>query len=189
MVAVDGRSAAGKSTLATRLVEHAARGGRAAALVHTDDLAWHESFFGWGALAVEGVLAPLHRGVGVRHRPPAWERRGRPGAVEVPAGSDLVVLEGVGAAQRQLAPFLDATVWVQSDAALAERRGIARDVAEGVNGDVERATAFWHEWVAEELVFLQRERPWERADLVVAGTPTIPLAAGRLAVAPGPLHP
>ncbi|WP_432524531.1 hypothetical protein [Kineococcus sp. SYSU DK006] len=125
----------------------------------------------------------------MRYRPPAWEARGRPGAVEVPAGSELVLLEGVGAAQRELAPFLDAVVWVQSDAALAERRGIARDVAEGVNGDLERATAFWHEWAAEELRFLRDQRPWERADLVVAGTPVTPLAAGRLAVAPGPLRP
>ena len=35
-----------------------------------------------------------------------------------------------------------------------------------------------------ELAFFARERPWERADLVVAGTPVVPLGAGQVAVAP-----
>ena len=61
-------------------------------------------------------------------------------------------------------------MWVQSDFAEAERRGIARDIAQGVNGDVEESTAFWHEWMAEELAFVERQRPWERACIVVAGT-------------------
>jgi hypothetical protein len=33
-------------------------------------------------------------------------------------------------------------VWVQSDFAEAERRGIARDIAQGVNGDPEASTRF-----------------------------------------------
>jgi hypothetical protein len=30
------------------------------------------------------------------------------------------------------------------------------------------------EWMAEEEPFLADQRPWERADLIVAGTPQIP---------------
>jgi len=33
-------------------------------------------------------------------------------------------------------------LWVQSDFAGAERRGIARDVAQGDNGDAEQSIAF-----------------------------------------------
>jgi hypothetical protein len=56
-------------------------------------------------------------------------------------------------------------------------------VAEGVNGDWEQAAAFWNAWMAAEMPFLNEQRPWERADLIVAGTPAIPLAAGEWVVA------
>lgn len=178
VVAVDGRGASGKSTLAERLV--AATSG--SALVHTDDLAWHEPFFEWGHLLRE-VLGPLRAGEAVDLRPPAWERMGRPGSIVVPAGLALVVVEGVGASQHDVVDLLDAVVWVQSDRAEAERRGIERDVAQGVNGNREETVAFWFEWMAHEDRFLEQERPWERADVVALGTPpTDTVGAGDVVV-------
>lgn len=168
IVAVDGRGASGKSTLAARF----AAVSPTVALVHTDDIAWHHSFFGWADLMADGVLAPARRGEEVRFRPPAWDERDRPGGISVPAGTTLVVVEGVGAGRRELMPLLDAVVWVQSDFAAAERRGIARDIAGGDNGTAEETIAFWHEWMDQELPFQADQRPWERADAVVAGTPT-----------------
>jgi hypothetical protein len=94
----------------------------------------------------------------------------------------------VGASQRELAGLVDATIWVQSDFAEAEQRGIARDIAQGVNGDREQTIAFWHEWTAEELRFLEEQRPWERACLVVAGTAPIPLGLDEVAIARAPLR-
>ena len=44
---------------------------------------------------------------------------------------------------------------------MSREHGIARD-----GGDV----AGWEEWQSEELPFLARDRPWERADVIVAGT-------------------
>ena len=164
LVAVDGRSGSGKSTLAGQL--RAAVPG--AAVVHTDDVAWHHSFFDWAELLAQGVLEPLRRGESVSFRPPAWRERGRPGAIEVAAGCPLVLLEGVGAGRRELAGLLDAAVWVQADVARAEERGIARD------GGDQAAIDFWHEWQAEELPFLADQRPWERAVAVVSGTPELP---------------
>jgi uridine kinase len=157
------------------------------AIVHTDDIAWNEPFFTWGHLLGDHILSPLRRGESVMFSPPAWAKHGRDGAIEVRAGLDLVIIEGVGASQRELSDLVDATVWVQSDFAAAETRGIARDIAQGVNGSAEETVAFWHEWMDEELLFLSEQRPWERACIVVAGTPTIPLERDRLAVASGPL--
>ena len=182
VVAVDGRSAAGKSSAATWLHEAVP----ASAIVHTDDLAWHEPFFAWDHLLL-AVLEQLHRDEAVHLRPPAWTAHGRAGEISLPAGLQLVVAEGVGASQRQHAELIDATIWVQSDFAEAERRGIARDVADGVKGDPESSVAFWHEWMSHELPFLERQRPWERAALVLAGTAVLPLEPGQVAVAPGPL--
>jgi hypothetical protein len=123
----------------------------ASAVIHTDDIAWHHSRFGWGELLARSVLQPIRTGQPVGYRPPGWESHGRTGAIEVPTGLDLVIIEAVGAG----------------------RRGIARDVASGVNGDRVAAAAFWHSWMAEELRFLEHQRPWERAAVIVAGTPLL----------------
>jgi hypothetical protein len=58
-------------------------------------------------------------------------------------------------------------VWVQSDWLEAERRGLIRD-----GGDAE-ALGGWRAWETEELPFLAADRPWERAKVIVAGTPPI----------------
>ena len=183
IVAVDGRSASGKSTLAARLHHAVPR----SAVVTTDDLAWHEPLYAWGDLLADGVLRPLREGRALAYRPPQWDVRGRAGVIEVPAGLDLVVIEGTGASHREHADLVDATVWVQADRAEAERRGIARDIASGVNGGPEEATAFWHAWMAEELRFFERQRTWERADVVVNGTPDRALADDEVEVSVGGL--
>jgi hypothetical protein len=79
---------------------------------------------------------------------------------------------------------LDAAVWVQADLPESERRGLARDIAQNDHGTAEQGLAFWHEWMAEEHAFLSQERPWERAVVVVAGTPPWPCADGHVIVAP-----
>ncbi len=163
IVAIDGRSAGGKTTLATRLHEHLS----ASALLHTDDIAWHHSFFGWADLLLTHVLEPARAGEAVCYRPDAWQARGREGAIVVPEGTEVVLLEGVGAARRELTPFIDAVIWVQSDLIASRARGLERD-----GGDA--AVAFWDEWMAAERPFQAEERPWERANIVVCGTPMLP---------------
>ena len=164
IVAVDGRSASGKSTLAARV---AARHG-AATVVHTDDVAWYLSFFDWDRELAGHVLEPVRQGLAVRYRPAAWDERARDGAVEVPAGIELVLVEGVGSSRGSLVPLLDAAVWVQSDDVRARTRGLARD-----GGDPD-AIAFWDAWDREERPFLERDRPWTRARLIAWGTPSRP---------------
>ena len=82
VLAVDGRSSGGKTTLAGRLRDVVP----GAAVVHTDDIAWWHSRFGWDDLLIDGVLRPVRAGRPVAYRPPAWDERQRPGAVEVRAG-------------------------------------------------------------------------------------------------------
>lgn len=163
IVAVDGRAGSGKSTLADWLCQ----GIRNAAVVHTDDFIGH-SFFGWNDLLVEGVLRPLRDGCAVHYRPPGGDVCGRRRLIAVAAGLDLVVVEGVGASRTALAPWIDRSVWLQADVGEAVRRGIARD------GGPEVAGALWGAWMEEEVAFLTDDRPWERASLIVAGTPDQP---------------
>jgi energy-coupling factor transporter ATP-binding protein EcfA2 len=164
VLAVDGRSGSGKTTLAERI-----RGAvPASTVVHTDDIAWSQAMFDWADLLAGGVLEPVRRGEPVSYRPPAWRERNRAGAIEVPQGHELVIVEGAGAARHELMDLVDAVVWVQSDMAEAERRGIERD-----GGDA-AAVSFWHLWMAEELPFMARQRPWTRANVIAAGTPSVP---------------
>jgi energy-coupling factor transporter ATP-binding protein EcfA2 len=164
IVAVDGRSGSGKTTLAARIQGAVP----ASAVVHTDDIAWKQAMFDWAGLLTSGILEPVHRGEPVSYRPPAWREHNRDGAIEIPPDCDLVVIEGAGAARRELMALVDTVIWVQSDPAEAERRGIERD------GGDRAATAFWHLWMAEELPFMARQQPWTRAGIIIAGTPTIP---------------
>lgn len=164
LVLVDGRSGAGKSTFAARVAE--LTGGH---VVHADDVAWHLHPTDWDDALVSGILDPWSRGAAVSYRPPGWQAKGRPGAAEVPACGVLVV-EGVGAGRRRLAERAALTVWVNSDRDEARRRGIERDI---VTEGRTRAQAhdFWDEWARSEEPFLADERPWERAALIVNGTP------------------
>jgi hypothetical protein len=165
VLAVDGRSSSGKTTLAAR-VQAAVPGS---AVVHTDDIAWRHSRFGWADLLVDGVLVPVHRGEPVAFRPPRWAEHGRGGSIDVPASCPLLIVEGVGAGRRGTAHLVDALVWMQADQREAERRSLARV---GQPGGPRSAGAL-RAWMAEEEPFLAGQRPWERADLIVAGTPQI----------------
>jgi hypothetical protein len=179
ILAVDGRSSSGKTTLAGRLREVVA----GTAVVHTDDIAWWHSRFGWADLLTDGVLLPARAGQPVTYRPPQWDQRQRPGAIEVPVGCPLLIIEGVGAARRETAHLLDAAIWVQSDQREAERRSLARVGQPGGPPTVQH----YRDWMAEENPFIASQRPWERADLIICGTPHIPCdPATQLVIAPPP---
>jgi hypothetical protein len=68
IVAIDGRSNNGKTSLAVRI------GGAVAGsvVIHTDSIAWEHSRFGWADLLIDGILVPVHRGEAVSYRPPRW---------------------------------------------------------------------------------------------------------------------
>ena len=179
LVGIDGRGGAGKTTVAARLAELVP----GSAVVSTDDVAWHHSFFDWADLLAEHVLAPLRRGEAVDHRPRPWVERERPGSIAVPAGLDTVWVEGTGLVRRQLRPLLDASLWVQVDAAEAHRRLVGRD------GDAPEQRRFVEEWDREERPFLRTERPWEHATLVLAGSPVLPHDPATQAVVAPPIAP
>jgi hypothetical protein len=163
VIAVDGRGGAGKSTLVERLRAVVPASGT----VHTDDVAWNHAYFDWGGLMVENILRPLHRGDAVNFRPQAWIEHDRSGAIRVPAGADVVWVEGTGIIREEFVPWIDASIWVQGDLDEQEDRLVARD---GDSAEQQRHVA---DWLAEELPLLLREQPWRKATVVVAGTPVL----------------
>jgi uridine kinase len=159
VIAIDGRGGAGKTTLARRLREVVP----GSVIVHTDDVAWNHACFDWGATLTENILQPLRRGEAVDFRPPAWVTHGRAGSISIPAGTGIVWVEGTGIIREELAPWLDASVWMQGDLAEQERRLVARD------GDSPQQLEHVANWMREEVPFMAREQPWARATMIIAG--------------------
>jgi hypothetical protein len=189
ILAVDGRSNNGKTTLAARIA--AAVPG--SVVVHTDDIAWQHSRFGWADLLIGGILEPVHQGRAVSYRPPRWTEHGREGSIEVLAGCPLLVIEGDGAGRREVTHLIDALIWVQSDEREAERRALARraspDPIDRANQPAGGLPPADDEWMAEERLFNTAQRTWERASIIVCGTPQIrcdPVTEIVVAPSPGP---
>ncbi|WP_279366855.1 hypothetical protein [Microbacterium testaceum] len=159
VVALDGRSGAGKSSLARRLVAAWPGRGRVQ-LVALDDV-----YPGWDGLA-EGVeyarrviLSPHARGlIGVWERWD-WEASARADAYAVDPSLPLVV-EGSGLLTPEVARLADVSVWVDAPPASRKARALDRD------GDTYRP--HWDRWAAQEDRHLEAHHPERLADLVVS---------------------
>jgi hypothetical protein len=164
VVAVNGHSSSGKTTLAGQLATRLP----AAAVLHTDDVAWHQGVFAWDVLLRHDVLPRVRAGEPLDYRPPQWQARSRPGSIRLPGLLRFLVVEGVGASQEPVRDLLDSVIWVETD----EPTRLARDLPRLAAGEM--SPADYASWMAEENAYVTRERPWEHADLLVYGGDSIP---------------
>jgi para-aminobenzoate synthetase len=158
VVAIDGRSGAGKSTLAAALAHRLP-----AALVALEDLygGWDGLEAGVTRLCAE-VLAPLAQRRAALVRRYNWHVGAwlAPWTLEPP---EILIVEGVGAGALAAEPYTSVLVWVQAAPALRRGRALARRPAD--------ADA-WERWARQEDTYLERERPRERADVVIESADT-----------------
>ena len=106
-----------------------------------------------------------------------------PGGDRGPSWLPLLIIEGVGATQRETARLVDAAIWIQSDERETKRRSLARVGRPGGPLTVRH----YRDWMAQEMPFVTGQRPWERAGLIICGTPEISFdPATELVVAPPP---
>jgi uridine kinase len=154
IVAVDGPSAAGKSTFAARL--SGALDG--APVVHSDDfpVPWDGDPLAWWRPVAEQVLTPLRAGRPGRFRRYDWRRGVFAEEIEIPV-APILIIEGVGAA-RQEAPAAF-RIWVEAPHGVRRRRAAVR-------GD---DLAAWDRWTRSEEKLFATDRTSERADLKIAG--------------------
>ncbi|WP_309129176.1 hypothetical protein [Microbacterium sp.] len=158
VVLIDGRSGAGKSSLASRLRDAWPLSGRVQ-LVALDAI-----YPGWDGLergaeiARESILVPHARGsIGTWHRWD-WKRHEAAEAHAVDPALGLIV-EGCGALTPSSARLADVTVWVDGPAATRRRRALERD------GDAFRT--HWDMWASQEESHIRAHRPERLADVRV----------------------
>ncbi|GII27531.1 nucleoside/nucleotide kinase family protein [Planotetraspora mira] len=154
VLAVEGRSGAGKSTFAAAV---AAELG--APVIRMDDLydGWDGLLAGVDAL-LDWVLRPLAAGRPARWRRYDWERSEYAEWHEAPPAAALIV-EGVGSGARQAAPHLSGLVWLEAGAGVRRARALARD------GDV--YAPHWLRWARQEDRYYAAHDVRARADLTV----------------------
>ena len=155
---IDGRSGAGKTSLARLLVARWPVSGRAQ-LIGLDSI-----YPGWDGLdagvetARSEILRPHGRGLIGTWRRWDWERNESAEAHAVDPALGLIV-EGCGALTPETARLADVRVWVDSPDAARKARALGRDG--------ESFRPHWDRWAAQELRHIERDRPQELADLVV----------------------
>ena len=158
-IGVDGFGAAGKSTLARRIAAELA----GAHVIEVDDFA-RAGVPGWDRELFDArVLVPLLAGRPARYQ--HWDLAADAGLdwVEVPSGVPVVV-EGVSSTDDRVPVPWDVTLWVTAPAAVRRRRILAR------GGDPALLLRWQTDWLPSEQAYAAAQRPWLRADLIVATT-------------------
>ena len=155
VVAIDGRSGAGKTSLAAALHRQLD-----APVVSLEGL-----YGGWDGLEhgidllVSEVLEPLAAGKTARVPRYDWVTGewAEPTLLEPPG---MLIVEGVGAGARSAAAFESLLVWLEVPAPIRKKRALDRDG--------QTFAPYWDRWAAQEDKLLARERTPDRADIIIA---------------------
>ena len=166
IIALDGRSGAGKTSLANAMTQ--ILGSSRVALLHVEDL-----YQGWQSLAatgrrLAGLLETLRSGQQATWTTWDWAANTLGTGQRCLAPREIVIVEGVGSLHAAGRPHIDLGIWLDADDELRKTRALGRD------GDT--FTPHWQLWAEQEQEYLDTEHPREAADLLLdAESPDSPL--------------
>ena len=155
LIAIDGFTGAGKTTLADALADLIG-----AEVVRVDDLSapgvlpWE-----WERFLAE-IWLPIRDGKQTSYRKHHWTLQ-EPGELALVRSDRPVILEGVKSSLLQLRPYADFIVWVETDLEIRIERAKARGAT--------RFECWSTNWRPVEEEWARIEKPQLAADLVVSG--------------------
>jgi uridine kinase len=125
LIAIDGVAGSGKTTLASKLAQDLTE----SSVVSMDDL-----YDGWNnplsqkltARVISQLLEPVSKELPVIYQIFDWKLNRFSDFKTIPQ-SEYLILEGVGAAQREFRPYINKIIWIECDPNLGFNRVIARD--------------------------------------------------------------
>lgn len=156
IVLIDGRSGAGKTTLAAHVRD---RWPGTVGVVALDDI-----YPGWDGLSAGSdrarvdILEPVRAGAVAQWRRWDWTHA-RPGERMQTSPDVPLIIEGSGVITPESAALAQIRVWLESPAAARRDRALARD------GDTYRP--HWERWAAQEDAHVRRDAPRDLATIVV----------------------
>lgn len=157
-VGIDGFGGSGKTSLAAAVAAAVPE----AEIVHVDDF-WGPSVPEWQWWRFnEQVAEPLLAGRVARYQVWDWSEDVGGEWVEVPPGR-LVVVEGVSSTRGEVPVPWDLVIWVDAPRQVRLERALERDGSAML-------PRWLDDWMPSEEAYAARERPAERADLIVDGT-------------------
>jgi uridine kinase len=169
LIAIDGHSAAGKSTLANYVAKLLAT----TAIVHTDDFyrpmneekrfelnpqEGYEYYYDWQRLK-QDVLQPLSTMQAAEFRTYDWQNNRLNGWKRMEP-TNFIIVEGCYSARLEFGPFFNVIVFVETPLRERQRRQTERNDA---------MQAWLDRWEASERFYIEMTNLQERADIVVSG--------------------
>ncbi|MFT9818162.1 uridine kinase family protein [Lysinibacillus sp. NPDC056185] len=171
LIGIDGCGGAGKSTLANKLKDEFSN----VTVVHMDDFYLPSSQliktstekkpvgadFDWKRV-LNQVLEPINQNIKTRYQRYDWDADDMAEWHSVPVGGTVIV-EGVYSIRKELSNKYDFTIWVDCPRETRLSRGLERDG--------EEARDMWeNNWMISEDIYVEKHKPFERADIIVFGT-------------------
>jgi uridine kinase len=204
-IAIDGRSAAGKTTLADRLAERLTSQGRTCMRASIDDFHppgykhraaagnfGHAEYLRAGydyAMFQRLVLEPLAPGASRRCRLQYWhaaEDRAYAEAWVTAPDDAILIVDGAFLLLPALRPYWELTIWLDVSWETMLSRAMQRDVAWVGSADVVRERYTTH-WMPRHKLYERAFRPRELVDIVINNDDHKHAYIVRLAGEPAPL--
>lgn len=174
IIGIDGHGGSGKSTFAQKLADKLR-----AEIIHIDDFASFNNLFDWWPRLVHDVLDPISRGAEeLSYERSKWWDTHEPEPMHGQPVTNIMIIEGVGALRKELQPYVQLGIFVDTAKEVCLERGFTRD--KGMDGKSDdEIRSMWQKWREGEEEFYRENNPKLSAHIIIEGVGQIETQAER----------